>query len=150
MAYQIINSNTVNIPTAGRDRVLGISLNFNGPGVFEPIYLSDTQALENLKNLLLTTPGERIENVTFGCNLMNVIFEPNTDDLKENISEIISGAVSFWLPYISLTGIDIKTIIDDPTLENIVEISITFQVTGTIDEQTLSIQLTENGVVNIG
>lgn len=150
MAYQIINSNSVNVPTAGRDRVLGISLNFNGPGIFEPIYLSDTQALENLKNLLLTTPGERIENTTFGCDLMNVIFEPNTENIKGTISEIISGAVSFWLPYIDLTGLDIKSIIDDPTLENVVEISISFQVTGTIDEQTLSIQLTENGVVNIG
>jgi phage baseplate assembly protein W len=150
MAYQIINSNIVNVPTAGRDRVLGISLNFNGPGIFEPIYLSDTQAVENLKNLLLTTPGERIENITFGCDLMNVIFEPNTENIKGNISEIISGAVSFWLPYIDLTGLDIKSIIDDPTLENVVEISISFQVTGTINEQTLSIQLTENGVVNIG
>ncbi len=150
MAYQIINSNNVNVPTAGRDRVLGISLNFNNPGVFEPIYLSDTQALENLKNLLLTTPGERVENVIFGCDLMNVIFEPNTENIKDTISEIISGAVSYWLPYISLTELDIKSIIDDPTLENVIEISISFQVTGTIDEQTLSIQLTENGVVNIG
>lgn len=150
MAYQIINSNIVNVPTAGRDRVLGISLNFNNPGVFEPIYLSDTQALENLKNLLLTTPGERIENVIFGCDLMNVIFEPNTENIKDTISEIISGAVSYWLPYIGLTELDIKSIIDDPTLENVIEISISFQVNGTIDEQTLSIQLTENGVVNIG
>jgi phage baseplate assembly protein W len=148
MAYQIINnvtvSNTIN------ERVLGISLQFNGPGIFQPIYLSDIQARENLKNLLLTTPGERIENIEFGCELMNVIFEPNTDNLKQTISDIISSAVSFWLPYIDITEINVKSILDDPTLLYVVEIYLTFQVTGTVEEQTLSIQLQENGVVNIG
>ena len=67
-----------------------------------------------------------------------------------DVSDIISSAISYWLPYIELTNIDIKTIIDDPSLEYTVEISISFQVTGTIEEQTISIQLQENGVVNIG
>lgn len=148
MAYQIINNNTNSI--IPNERVLGIGLNFNGPGVFEPIYLSDIQARENLKNLLLTTPGERIENVLFGCDLMSKIFDPNTETFKVDVSDIISSAISYWLPYIELTNIDIKTIIDDPSLEYTVEISISFQVTGTIEEQTISIQLQENGVVNIG
>lgn len=149
MAYQIINNNET-VTNTKNERALGISLNFNNPGIFQPVYLSDVQARENLKNLLLTTPGERVNNIEFGCALMNKLFEPNTENFKQEITDTIIDAVSFWLPYIDITKIDIKSIIDDPSLEYAIEVYITFEVTGTIEEQTISIQLQENGVVNIG
>ena len=81
---------------------------------------------------------------------MNKLFEPNTENFKQEITDTIIDAVSFWLPYIDITKIDIKSIIDDPSLQYAIEVYITFEVTGTIEEQTISIQLQENGVVNIG
>jgi phage baseplate assembly protein W len=148
MAYTILNtSQTSKITT---DKVLGVSLNFNVPGVFERVYTSDKQALENLKNLLLTTPGERIENVTFGCALMNIIFEQSTDQTKGQLENIISDAVSYWLPYIDIDEIDIVTAADNPDSNHLISIKIVFFVTGTIETQTLSIQISEEGVVNIG
>jgi len=147
MAYTILNTSQVS--NAVNDRVLGVSLNFNTPGVFERVYTSDIQAKENLKNLLLTTPGERIENVTFGCALMNIIFEQSTDKTKGRIETVITDAVSYWLPYIAFEEIDIITSVDDPSVEHLISIKLVFSVTGTIETQTLSIQISEEGVVNI-
>ena len=56
---------------------LGVEIQFNRPGVFVPVYSSETQALNNLKNLLLTRIGERYENPTYGTNLLNIIFQQN-------------------------------------------------------------------------
>jgi phage baseplate assembly protein W len=148
MAYTILNTSQVS--NAVNDRVLGVSLNFNTPGVFERVYTSDIQAKENLKNLLLTTPGERIENVTFGCALMNIIFEQSTDKTKERIETVITDVVSYWLPYIAFEEIDIITAVDDPSVEHLISIKLVFSVTSTIETQTLSIQISEEGVVNIG
>lgn len=148
MAFQLINNTT---PVTGfNERVLGIGLTFNNAGIFNTNYLTYIQAKENLKNLLLTTPGERVENVEFGCNLMYVIFEPNTETLKVDIEDIIVSAVSSWLPYIDITDLDIKSIIDDPNLEYVVEIKISFSINPADDRvETLNINLSENGVLNI-
>jgi phage baseplate assembly protein W len=148
MAYTILNTSQVS--NAVNDRVLGVSLNFNTPGVFERVYTSDIQAKENLKNLLLTTPGERIENVTFGCALMKIIFEQSTEQIKGQIETVITDAVSYWLPYMAFEEISIITALDDPSAQHLISIKLVFSITGTIRTQTLSIQISEEGVVNIG
>lgn len=148
MAFTIIN--TTNNSDIQSDKVLGIELNFNSVGIFKPVYTSDIQAKSNLKNLLLTTPGERVSNIEFGSRLMNIIFEQSTDQSKENIELAITDAVSRWLPYINIEELDIVTAADDPTIENVINIQIVFSVSGTIEVQTLSIQISEQGIVNIG
>ena len=147
MSYVAINNSGTN-PIFKNEQVLGIGLSFNSAGVFSPIYLSYKQAKENLKNLLLTMRGERIENIEFGCDLMQIIFEPTTDDLKVEIEEIIINAVSQWLPEIDITDIEIKTILDDPNLINVIEISISFSIQGAPEEQ-LNIEISNIGVVQI-
>lgn len=148
MAFTIIN--TTNNSDIQSDKVLGIELNFNSVGIFKTVYTSDIQAKSNLKNLLLTTPGERVSNIEFGSRLMNIIFEQSTDQSKENIELAITDAVSRWLPYINIEELDIVTAADDPTIENVINIQIVFSVSGTIEVQTLSIQISEQGIVNIG
>ena len=68
---------------------LGVEINFNGPGVFVPVYSTDQQSLNNLKNLLLTRIGERYDNPTYGTNLLNIIFQPNVEELKSDIATVI-------------------------------------------------------------
>lgn len=147
MPFNVLN-NTIPANSSLNEPVLGIGLSFNNPGIFNTNYLTYIQAKENLKNLLLTTPGERIENVEFGCNLMNVIFEPNTETLKVDIEDIITDAVSVWLPYINITDLDIQSIIDDPSLNHVVEITISFNVQSS-EALTLSINLSENGTLTV-
>ena len=126
MPYQIVNVVTeTSINTA-----LGVNLPFTGPfGVFNSTFTSNDQALANLKNLLLTYKGERIYQPNFGTDLPKLLFEPSTQEIKPIVSEVISEAVEYWLPYINIVDINTITAEDDPNSPHELKITITFSVT---------------------
>ena len=70
---------------------------------------NDTLALiqASIKQILLTNPGERPFNPSFGCPLRLMLFEPATDTLKESIITMIYEALTTWEPRIVLTPNDI-------------------------------------------
>ena len=70
---------------------------------------STEQAKHNLKNLLLTFPGERVGQPNFGSRLRALCFEQDTDELGTRIDEEIRRAVMVWLPYININDINILT-----------------------------------------
>tara|TARA_R110000751_G_C13673065_1_gene470520 strand:+ start:385 stop:834 length:450 start_codon:yes stop_codon:yes gene_type:complete len=127
---------------------LGISYNSDG-SIFQSLYITNDQALENLKTLLLTRIGERYLNPKFGTQLLNILFEPNVSDLKAEISDIITEPVGYWLPYIDIENIDITTYEDDPSLQYHIKISIRFSVSS-YDVVTIIISANENGSIQIG
>ena len=63
------------------------------------------QARHNLKNLLLTYPGERVGQPEFGSKLRELCFEQIDDNLPERIEEEVRKAISIWLPYINVTEV---------------------------------------------
>ena len=52
----------------------GVNLPFSEPGVFTSNYQTRDAIKNNLINYLLTNPGERIENPSFGAGLREYIF----------------------------------------------------------------------------
>ena len=57
-------------PNDLRPRVaIGVDIPFSEPGVFTPNYQTRDAVKNNLVNYLLTNPGERIQNPTFGAGL---------------------------------------------------------------------------------
>lgn len=146
MAYQIISNQSEIINS---DIALGVKLNFNNPGLFGLNYLSIDQATANLKNLLLTRIGERVHKVTFGTPLLEILFEPNVSNLKQDIETAVSDAITFWLPYITIEVFDIITADDNPSLPHNISISISFRVNGDLNTETITLTADESGVVNI-
>ena len=71
---------------------IGVSIPFNGPGVFNTNYTTQNQTKSNLINLVLTEPGERIYKPFFGVGLNNLLFEQSVskEDLQERIQEAVS------------------------------------------------------------
>jgi len=70
---------------------------------FKQSYTTLEQAKSNIKNLILTTRGERLMHPTLGSGLWNLIFEPmQGDDFAEQVKTTIRENVNIWLPYISL------------------------------------------------
>ena len=67
------------------------------------------QSLHNLRNLLLTHVGERVNQPQFGSTLRALCFEPDTDTLTESIDEEVRRAVEKWLPYISIQQVNTLT-----------------------------------------
>jgi hypothetical protein len=61
--------------------------------------------VQNLKMLLLTSPGERIMIPDFGCGIRRFLFETDHSSTYSTISGIIYNQVGRWLPYIELTDI---------------------------------------------
>ena len=128
---------------------LGIKLSFNDVGIFSTNYNSTDQAKSNLRNLILTKVGERYEQPTFGCNLLNILFQPMSDDIIGNINEIIQTPVSYWLPYISIENIDVKTNLDDIIPDHTIKITIKYTVPSAIETQSIIVFAGENGILKI-
>jgi len=135
MAFQTLNiSNSTDVNNA-----LGINLPFNGQnGLFTSTYTTQQQALSNLKNLLLTAKGERVLQPKFGTDLIRLLFEPNTDLIKQNVDDIIKLPVNRWLPYINIVEIKTITAEEDPNLGYNISITITFNVAYNLKEDELT------------
>ena len=98
--------------------------NSNG-GYFNQSYTTIDQVKSNIRNLLLTTKGERLFQPGLGSDLMNIIFEPINDSTVDLITETIKDAISQWLPFVTIA--DIKTQISDTALDkNMIDIDIVF------------------------
>jgi phage baseplate assembly protein W len=145
MAYKVIGVDNM---FTSNETPLGVGFPFTGPAVFQSIYTTSEQALSRMKTLLLTRKGERYQLPTFGTNLLDILFEPNVSDLKDDITEIITGPVNFWLPDVDIESIDIVTPEDDPTLDYQIRISITFSVYS-IDPETITITLDEQNNLQV-
>ena len=145
MGYEIIQLNTTNIVT---NTALGVDLSFNENGVFTQLYTELKQAYANLKNLLQTVPGERYYHPSYGCNLLQIIFEPSSVELKEEINLVINEAINIWLPYLEITELTITTAEDDPTAENNIHIKLLTMLNG-IELQPVIIFTNEDGIVTI-
>ena len=63
-------------------------------------------------------------------NLLNILFEPADNNIKELITDTISEAISTYIPEIDLDAIDIVTQYDDPNLTHEIRITIKFSVNG--------------------
>ena len=127
MAYRI---QTVNDTTTKSEIGLGVDISFGNPGVFKTLYTTNDQAKANIRNLLLTRKGERYNLINFGTNLLSIIFQPSTPDIKELINLEITDALSSWLPYIVIQDLEILTVEDDPTLLHTIKITLKYTVDG--------------------
>jgi uncharacterized protein len=78
---------------------------------------------QNLKNLLLTEPGERIMDPNFGVGLKKMLFEQNTEATHANMSAIIHQQISKYMPFIQ---------VDDVTYGDVENNSVTIQVIFTV------------------
>jgi phage baseplate assembly protein W len=70
---------------------------------------------QNLKHLILTSPGERIMDPNFGVGLRQFLFEQNDISTKQSISQRIMTQVQEYLPYIELE--EVLVFSDDETEE---------------------------------
>ena len=100
-----IKINPLDLPQ--NDKVaVGVTLPFDGPAVFNSSFTTKEQVKSNLINLLLTTPGERLMNPTFGVGIRNLLFEQVID--KQIIKNRIIDGAQVNIPEIEVTDVFIK------------------------------------------
>jgi len=112
-------------------------------GKFPLSYTTEEQALSNLKNLLLTYPGERYMQPTFGVRIKERVFEQNTPELVMGLNREIQDAIKTWLPYIKIKAIKINNEDEYNNITNYLFIKIEFKVTDQGSEQEIT--LVSNG-----
>ena len=122
------------------DTFIGVTLPFRlgKEGWFRSSKTVSEQTKTNLKNLLLTVKGERVNQPELGCELFNVLFEPMDDTLGTKIDTSIREAVATWLPHVVLKSV----VVDLRENENLVNVSITFSTSvdpGATDSITLNL-----------
>lgn len=92
------------------DVAVGIMLpmtDTNG-SLFKLSYTTQEQAISNLKNLLLTSLGERPMQPMFGTNIQKSLFEQITSGLLNRIEQHVRRAIEYWLPYIILQDLEVE------------------------------------------
>ena len=73
-------------------------------------------ALQNLKMLILTIPGERIMDIDFGVGILQYLFENNDNTVRSTITANIYDQVDKYLPYLDILEIKYHSSIEDPTV----------------------------------
>jgi phage baseplate assembly protein W len=82
---------------------LGSDLKFPIVGNFETVTGLDT-LIQDIQQLLLTAPGERVSRPSFGCNLRNMVWE-NIDSVAVNGPAEIKAAITNYEPRVTVTEV---------------------------------------------
>jgi phage baseplate assembly protein W len=116
---------------------IGVSLPFNGPGVFNSTYSTKEQTKSNLVNLLLTGIGERVMNPNFGTELRKFLFEGITDNNIELLKASLLNSIAIYVPGITVISIEVAPNID----YNLIDLSINYllDISQTPDEVTIQL-----------
>ena len=90
---------------------VGLGLPFSTPGVFQLTYSSAAALKNNMINYLLTEPGERWDNPTFGGGLRKYLFEQISNGNLESIQDDLSSRIAQTFPQVTLNKVEV---IGDP------------------------------------
>lgn len=95
----------------------------------------DDHVRDMIKQLIFTSPGERVNRPDFGAGLMQLVFAPNSPELAAALQFTLQAALQHWLgDVIATRNLDVGA--EDSTLT----VTITYLVLSTNQEQTAVFQ----------
>ena len=99
---------------------------------------------QNLKMLLLTTPGERVMLPDFGAGLIKYLFELDNPLLRGNIEATIRSQDDRWLPFIEIFKFTFNSASDNSEVqENLLSIRLEYRISPLQKEDILLITAPE-------
>jgi len=90
-------------------------------------------ALQNLKMVLYTEPGERVWDIDFGVGIKRYLFEQSSNITFSNLQQRIRQQVTKYLPYIQILNLSINAINENNEIvesSNFVKVDIFFSISG--------------------
>lgn len=94
-----------------------------------------------VRQLLLTTPGERVDLPQFGCGLRSLVFAPNTDTLVATVKLRVIQGFTQWLAGVAnvvdvgLSGGTGGAVLEPGTLQ----VTVTYTLAETQASQTVTV-----------
>ena len=134
MAY--INGNRRISPLdINKNVTIGVAFPLDSVNMFKGTTTVKEQVKSNLINLLLTEPGERVNEPNFGVGLKKLLFEqsPNVEVLKEKINT----QIEFYIPTVTLSDVSFTPSEDEYKL--FILISYSFNLDGSTDAIQLNL-----------
>jgi hypothetical protein len=65
-------------------------------------------AKQNLKMIILTSPGERVMDPQFGVGIRSFLFRQNTPTLTSEVRGRIESQITAYLPYVKILDLNIN------------------------------------------
>ena len=104
---------------------------------------------QNLKMIILTSPGERIMHPKFGVGLRRYLFMNNTQSTLSDISRKIEQQVRTYLPSVSIRSIkflsengdEIRSSFESSSSSNYVKLVIDYEIPSAFVSDTLDIKV---------
>ncbi len=93
-------------------------------GHYSLITLYREEIQQNLKNLLLTAPGEKMMNPDFGVGLRHFLFEPRQHSIPA-IRQKIAGQIRKYMPFLRNLKVQFDTNSNQEFLDNSNILSVT-------------------------
>lgn len=106
------------------------------------VLITNTNRLvrQNLTNLILTVPGERIMDPLFGVGIQRYLFQNKTTATAETIRNAISTQVRKYMPFLTINNITFPFVEENSNYLDMI-ITYTIQPTSTVDDLILQIKI---------
>jgi uncharacterized protein len=96
-----------------------------------------------VRQLLLTSPGERVDLPQFGCGLRALVFAPMSDALAAAVQMRVLQAVDLWLAgIVTAPNVSVLTSDEDAALEpGTLQVTLSYRVVETQSAASLTVVL---------
>lgn len=137
------------------NKYVGVILPFNNPkGVFYQSTTNLKQLFSNVRNLLLTSRGERYMLPDFGTNLKSILFENITSEEQflEGMKSDIVEALSTWMPFLTIEKFTVDISPDAPELaenDHAIKIELTLKLRDTTIYLPIRLFISTTGRIEI-
>ena len=124
-------------------KAIGVSLpiQLGNEGYFATNKDTISQIADNIQNLLLTVPGERRFNNSFGSGLYNLLFQPIESDVtNEMIIDVVQRDVDKYINGTTILSVELSPQQPENNDRNSIFISITFRYNNTIGKTQLNLE----------
>lgn len=88
-----------------------------------------------IRQVLFTSPGERVNRPTFGSGLNQLVFEPNSVELISTVQFLVKGSLQEWLSHVIEVG-EVNIEVTDATLS----VAINYTEIATMQSQEATFQ----------
>ena len=121
---------------------VGIKIPFDGATGINTTFTTQDAIKSNLLNFLLTGKRERVLNPGFGSGLRELMFQPLTDDLRNDMENLIIGGVNEFFPNVQINDLTIDFVQD----ESKVIVNLNYSVINTNIQDSIQININNGGI----
>tara|TARA_R110000851_G_scaffold157088_1_gene299887 strand:+ start:430 stop:831 length:402 start_codon:yes stop_codon:yes gene_type:complete len=93
-----------------------------------------------LKNLLLTSPGENISDMNYGIGLRRFLFEQNIESVRDSVIDAVSENIVKYMNYIVLNSIEVSSSPEDVDNYSL-SLKIVYSIPKKIEQEVFNINI---------